>query len=126
MTLSFDSQFLTITLRPMEKLWAVRGDLKIPAAHVTGAWAGMPKTSWRELRVPGSFVPGLIKAGRYLTPRGKEFWYVTRRKRHPITIELTGEKFDRLVLGFEDLVALNGLGLKLGSPPETITDVIST
>ena len=125
MTLSLDSSFLTVTLQPMEKIWAMRGDFRIPVAHVKSAWVGMPKPSWRELRVPGSFVPGLIKAGRYLTPRGKEFWYISRRKRHAVTIELTGEKFDRLVLGFEDAAVITGLGLMLSPPPEGIQGLIS-
>ena len=126
MTLSLDSSFLIVTLQPMEKIWAMRGDLRIPIAHVKSAWAGIPKTSWRELRVPGSFVPGLIKAGRYLTPRGREFWYVTRKKRHAMTIELTGEKFDRCVLGFEDPSAIISSGLKLNAIPDGIGKVTYT
>ena len=31
--------------------------------------------------MPVTFIPGVIKAGTYLTNRGKEFWYVTRKNR---------------------------------------------
>jgi hypothetical protein len=119
MTLSFDSQNgLVVTLTVLEKILSFRGDFRITSERVKSAWRGMPKSSWKELRMPGSFVPGIIKAGTYLTPRGKEFWYVTRKKRHAITIELDGcKRYQRLVLGVEQPESIDATGLKFGSPP---------
>jgi hypothetical protein len=121
MTLSFNqTDGLRVTFTFGEKIWSVRGDIVMPANRIKSAWLGMPKTVWDELRIPGAFFPGLIKAGRYLTPRGTEFWYVTRKKRHPVTIELEGcKRYKRLVLGFEDPSRNSASGLPINSPPGT-------
>lgn len=110
---------LTIQFEPWERVWAIHPskEIQIPVEHITRAWLGMPKSSWKELRVPGSFIPGLIKAGTYITPRGKEFWYVTRKKQYAVTIELTGEPYARLVLGVERPEQIVSTGLILTSPP---------
>jgi hypothetical protein len=122
MTLTFHSQNgLHVTLEPWEKIWSFRGDLRIKSERVRSAWLGMPKSVWNEWKIPGSFVPGLIKAGTFFTPRGREFWYVTRKKCHAVTIELKGcKKYDRLVLGFETPEAMTSSGLTLSAPPGTI------
>ena len=123
MTLSFHpASGLTVMFDTMEMVWGIRfhREIRIPAEHVKSAWLGMPTSSWKELRVPGSFVPGLIKAGRYLTPRGTEFWYVTRKKKQAVTIELAGEAFNRLVLGFEDGRMIAESGLTLSAQPDAI------
>lgn len=104
MQLVMDADRLELSLEGLEHVWAFRlRPISVPLAHVTRAEASMPRTSWKELRAPGTAVPGLIKAGTYYTPRGREFWYVVRsRTRRPLTIELSGEPFQRLVIVIED------------------------
>ena len=34
----------------------------------------------KEIKAPGTSIPGLIKAGTFYSNRGKEFWYVTKGK----------------------------------------------
>jgi hypothetical protein len=48
--------------------------------------------TWKEIRAPGTAIPGLIKAGTYYTFRGKEFWML-KKKDFPIRIELKNNKF---------------------------------
>lgn len=121
MQLSFHpTEGLSVTFTPWEKMLGLRGDIKMPATRVKRAWLGMPKSAWTEFRMPGSFVPGLIKAGTYITPRGNEYWYVTRKKRHVVTLELEGcKRYARLVLGFEDPVLISSSGLSVQAPPGT-------
>jgi hypothetical protein len=104
MHLSLDSDRLTLTLEGAERLWAVKlGPLSIPKEHVARAEAALPPITWKELRAPGTFLPGVIKAGTYYTARGKEFWYAVRsRKNNPLTIELQDESYRRLVLTIDD------------------------
>ncbi len=116
---------LTVEFSGSEKIWGVHGNFRIPRNHVASAWKGMPKTTWRELRIPGSFLPGGIKAGTEITPRGKEYWYVSRAKRHPVTIELKGHTYKRLVLGVEDPASIQSLGLPLENPPKDIGDTMT-
>jgi hypothetical protein len=95
---------LVVKLRPLEKLAAVRWkDVRVARANVASVEAALPATRWTDLRMPGTEVPGVIKAGTYRTSRGREFWYVTRRGRaHPVTISLKDHGYARLVLGLGD------------------------
>jgi hypothetical protein len=108
MHLFIKNNVLVVQLSFWERVWSFHRSFAIPREHIGEARAGAPKTSWKEIRVPGTFIPWVIKAGTYYTPRGKEFWHVTRKSR-PITIELSHEKYRRLVLGVAD--AEHALGL---------------
>lgn len=91
---------VSITLSFWEKIWSVHGNFVLEKSNVSSVSLGKPQSSWKELRVPGTMLPGVIKAGTYLTNRGKEFWYVSRTNKFPITIELRSSSYKRLVIGF--------------------------
>jgi hypothetical protein len=78
----------------LHKIWS------IPLNQITQVTTELPPNTWKEIRAPGSFVPGLIKAGTYYTDRGKEFWYVTRKNNfgNVLNIELESEDYKRIVL----------------------------
>ncbi len=101
MKLSILDRHLHISFTPWEKLCGMHRNFSIPLSHIKEVHHTFPKTSWRELRMPGCFVPWVIKAGSYYTPRGWEYWFVTRLKKFPLILELRDEKYKRLVLGFE-------------------------
>ncbi|MEO1760625.1 MAG: hypothetical protein AAFR83_01315 [Cyanobacteria bacterium J06629_18] len=86
-------QFLAVRFK---KIW------EIPLSHIHEVTTTAPQTTWKELRSPGTFIPGLVKAGTYYTPRGKEFWLVKQRKNSYLTIELQNEDYKRIVLTIED------------------------
>jgi hypothetical protein len=44
--------------------------------------------------------PGLVKAGKYYSSRGKEFWCFVKGKK-PLLIEIDNNSFKRLVLGVD-------------------------
>lgn len=77
------------------KLW------EIPITHIKQVTTAEPQSSWKELRAPGSFIPGLIKAGTYYTNRGKEFWYVTKETNY-LTIELQNESYKRIIINIDN------------------------
>ncbi len=81
-----------------EKVWGMHGSFSIPRSHIVEITHAAPQSSWKDLRAPGTFLPGVIKAGTYYTPRGKEFWYVTRKNRQFVTVELRDERYKRIVL----------------------------
>ncbi len=99
MRIEVRGDLLVIGLTAMEKLWSLHGSFAIPLSHVTRVHHDLPPWSWKELRIPGTSLPGVIKAGSYYTPRGRESWYVTRWKNQPIVLELHDERYKRLVLG---------------------------
>jgi len=76
----------------------------ISVSHITEVKAAEPETSWRDLRAPGTFFPGIIKAGTYYTKRGKEFWYYKKGKK-PLVLELRNESYKRIILGLDDAPA---------------------
>lgn len=73
----------------------------IPLEHIELATTEEPQSSWSELRAPGTFIPGLIKAGTYYTSRGKEFWYVTKQEDY-LSLELKNENYKRIILTIDD------------------------
>lgn len=69
----------------------------IPLEHIELATIEEPQSSWSEIRAPGTFIPGLIKAGTYYTRGRKEFWYVTKQQDY-LTLELKNEDYNKIIL----------------------------
>ncbi|MGK7901373.1 MAG: hypothetical protein AB4352_08175 [Hormoscilla sp.] len=78
----------------LEKIW------KIPLSHIQGVTTEEPASSWTEIRAPGTFFPGIIKAGTYYSNRGKEFWYVTNDRDY-LVLSLQEESFQKIILTLE-------------------------
>lgn len=99
MNLSITGNQLSIDLEWYEQLWAftLNKTMSIPLDHIEKVTAEEPQSTWAELRAPGTFLPGIIKAGTYYTRRGKEFWYVTKDKDY-LTLELIDEPYIRIIL----------------------------
>jgi len=103
MKLSFELEQLRIEFDFWEQVWSVRFNKlwEIPLANIEGATSDAPQNNWREIKAPGSFVPGVIKAGTYYTDRGKEFWYVTKDSNY-LTVELRNESYKRMILTLDE------------------------
>ena len=99
MNLSVSGDSVRIEWEWYEQLWAFQFQsvFEISLTHVQQATTSEPRSSWTELRAPGTCVPGLIKAGTYYTDRGKEFWYVTNSQTY-LTLELQNEPYCRIIL----------------------------
>ena len=103
MRLSLGSK-LKVRLEGAERVWSVRRSPLCFAKHeVLSAVAGRPEQSWKDLRIPGTALPGVIKAGTYITPRGREFWYVTRRHFDcTLIIRVDNARFRGVILGIAE------------------------
>ena len=87
----------------LHKLWALKSRLKIPLAHIRAVRTD-PSVKlgwWKGWRMPGTHVPGLIVAGTYYQGRRRIFWDVVRTTR-TIVVDLTGERYDQLVVEVAD------------------------
>ncbi|QQS38480.1 hypothetical protein IPM62_03800 [Candidatus Woesebacteria bacterium] len=91
---------IEIRMQGFEIIWGLKRLIRIKKNQIKSVSTTMPENTIWELRIPGSFFPGIIKAGTYFTKMGKAYWYVTMFKKHVITIELEGSKFKRIVIGF--------------------------
>lgn len=103
MKLRIESDKLQIEFNFWEQVWGVKFNKiwEIPLVNIESATSKEPQSNWREIKAPGSFVPGLIKAGTYYTNRGKEFWYVTKETNY-LTLELSNESYKRIILNIDE------------------------
>ncbi len=97
-----DKGQLIIILEWYEKIWAFKfDDFIIPLTNITNVSTTRPKTSWKELRAPGTFVPYLIKAGTYYSQEGKKFWYATQDSNY-LVIDLKNESYKQIIITFKN------------------------
>ena len=100
MKISITRDELRINFSITKKILSVKGSFKIPLKHVVRVTTLKPKPTWKEIKAPGTFIPGLIKAGTYYTDKGREFWFVTKGK-GILNLELKNESYKRIVLGLD-------------------------
>ena len=101
MKLRIVNDTLEIQFSMTEKILAIHGSMQIPLSHITQATGMLLEPTWKQIRMPGTNLPGIIKAGTYFTNRGKEFWYLTRGN-EVLRLELKDEFYDRVILGIKD------------------------
>ena len=102
MHLTLNDGTLRIELSWWMKLLACRfSPLELPVASIEHVSTKPQKTHWNELRMPGTFIPGLIKAGTYRREGRKDFWCITRDQ-PVLRLNLKNERFDSLILGIQD------------------------
>lgn len=104
MNLTLIDNEIEIHLEPSERFWAfhLSGQISVSVESVRDVQLRCPDSTWNQLRAPGTYVPGLIKAGTYYTTRGREFWYVYRDQgtdQSCLCLDLIGEYYKRIVVG---------------------------
>lgn len=92
---------LKVKLEGLEKLLALKGAVEAPLKLIERVSTEEPARSWRDVRAPGTYIPGLVRTGTYYTPRGKEFWCVVKGRK-PLVIELRAGEYKRIVVGLRD------------------------
>lgn len=105
-TLELTSDTLIVRLSKVEKFFALHGDVHVPLHQVRGATedSGYHREGL-GIRLPGTDMPGVLKAGTFLNGADKQF-VVLKRSLQPLVIELAGAKFVRLVIGLPDARAI--------------------
>ena len=86
-----------------DRLWSLRSRLEIPLDHIKGAHVDpQPAMGWFQgLKVAGTDVPNVFRAGTFYQDHGFVFWDV----HHPektIVVELEHERFQKLVIEVAD------------------------
>lgn len=108
-----DGPDLVVRLSSLEKLGALRGDVRVPLSTVRSAevephpWAAV-----RGIRAPGTGIPGVIALGTRRFLQGKDFTAVVGG-RPAVRVDLSEESpFSRLVVSVADpdttLAAIRG------------------
>ena len=101
MKLQIVNDTLDIQFNTAEKILAIHGSMQIPLSHITQSTGMLLEPTWIQIRMPGTNLPGIIKAGTYYTNRGKEFWYLTIGN-EVLRLELKDESYDRIIIGVKD------------------------
>jgi hypothetical protein len=87
-----------------DKLWALKGRVSFPVAHVTAVrrWEKGRDRSWPAgLRMPGTCIVGLIVAGTYWCPGRRDFYAVHAFDR-ALIFELRDEPYQQVVVEVAD------------------------
>lgn len=96
---------LVVRARGLNRLWALRAQLRIPLSEVSHVRRDVAReTVPSGLRMPGTYVPGLVQAGTYRRGGERSFWLVGRTRKVTV-IECPGSKVDRIVLQLSDETA---------------------
>lgn len=100
------SNTLIVRLSILEKIFSVRGNLHIPLSQVRGATEDSGFNSEPlGLRIPGTHIPGFLKAGTFVKNSERQFVYL-RPALQPLVIELSGARYARLAIGVPDARAV--------------------
>ena len=71
MELGISDDKLRIRLSLLEKILSVHGSFEIPLDQVKGATTETPRSKWRDIKLPGIYMPRVIKAGQLSDRAGK-------------------------------------------------------
>lgn len=102
--ISVEGDNLILSIQGMHKVWALKGKIEVPLSSVKSFQAAPDQSRWPAgLRLPGTFVPGVITAGSYYLPDTKEwtFWDVADTQ-NVIIIEFTDAPYTRAIIEVED------------------------
>ena len=94
---------VTFEVQGWDKLWSLRSQLEIPLSHIHGAYVDPePAMGWFQgLKLGGTDVPNIFRAGTFYQDGGLVFWDV----HHPektIVIELEHETYRKLIIEVEN------------------------
>lgn len=93
---------LVVRLSPLEKLGALRGDVRVPLATVRTVRASDdPWSELRGIRAPGTGLPGVISLCTRRGPGIRDFAAVYQ-KGPAVVVEMEGADFNRLVVSCAD------------------------
>lgn len=97
---------LIVEPQGLDKLWSLRQRIVVPLRHVRAATVvdRAALQSGLQLRAPGTYVPGVIKAGTFYSDGERSFW-LARRASQLLVIELEHEPYARLILELHDPLA---------------------
>ncbi len=98
-----ENDVLQVRLGTWDKLYCFRRDLAVPVSDVEGvAVAPRQLVPAVGLRLPGTVLPGVVRAGSFGTGASRDFWDV-RKSQTLMVIELrSGAEYRRIVLELAD------------------------
>ena len=97
---------LAVRLTTAEKVWGLLRDVDVPLSAVRGVEVVDDALSaTRGLRAPGLGLPGVRKIGTW-RGRGRKALVSVRRGQPAVRVRLEGQRWDELLIGADDAVAV--------------------
>ncbi|MEI6407715.1 MAG: hypothetical protein WCO85_09340 [Actinomycetes bacterium] len=80
-----------------DKIFSLRTSLSFPLAHIVEVTQD-PEVAKKPkgVRMPGTYIPGILTAGTYVS-RGKKVFWCVRKPSNAVVITLKNERFSQLV-----------------------------
>ncbi len=90
----------------LHQLWAFRGELDIPLAHVAGVEVDPEQVGawWHGVKLIGTDVPGVFAAGTFVFHGELVFWDVRHLDR-TLVVSLNHERYRKLIVEVADPVS---------------------
>jgi hypothetical protein len=100
--ISITDGHLTVQLRGINRIWALRKGLTVPLSQVRGATVDPgARREAKGRRSPGLHIPGIAAVGTFHREGERILWEVYRGDR-AVVIQLSGEPYDRLIVEVKD------------------------
>ncbi len=107
--LSVDDQLLHIGLSGWEKAGAMSADFSVPLGSIVSVEPlANARSAIRGVRFPGTGLPGVVALGRWRKWGNVDFVAVYRNDPGYL-IELTGDRFDRIIVSSDPVSGLDQL-----------------
>jgi hypothetical protein len=102
-SLTIDDGVLGVEMHGADKLWSLHSHLDIPLRNVRGVRRDPDRVKqwWSGLRAPGTWIPGVVKAGTFHRD-GKSVFFDVHDPANTIIVELQDERYSELVLEVDD------------------------
>lgn len=92
---------LEISLDWYESIFSFKRKITIPYKEIAKVSNEEPGVLL-GIKMPGTYIPMLFRAGTFYTKLGKEFWYYYLKKT-PLVLEMKqGSKYKRIILGIDN------------------------
>jgi hypothetical protein len=103
---SVDSTRAIFTVEGMHKLWAIKSQIEIPLAHITGVDVNTEQVNawWHGFKLIGTDMPGLFAMGTFYYHHELVFWDVIDLSR-TIIVSLEHERYKKLIIEVDDPAA---------------------
>jgi hypothetical protein len=105
-TVEVERESVRVRLHGFDALLAVCREVVVPRSSVLGVRAAAKaEVPAKGIRLPGTGVPGLVRAGSFGTGARRELWDVRRAATYLVLDLAPGQRYRRIVLEVDDPVA---------------------
>jgi hypothetical protein len=105
-TITVEGKFVVFRPHGLDRVWALKNELKIPLSHVKGV--STERQNWmvlKQLKMGGTGLPWVIKAGRWWGREGFLF-YDMHNLNDCVTVSTKDEFYTKIIFEVEDKEAV--------------------